>query len=220
MRVLQRGEAVARLSQIERHGEKLTAVWLGPLPSFEPGEQLEPWVLESEDGFRREEGIWLHRIWERGENRARVELGSEEQAPPWRRSAPEPKPADVGEHPSRPPRILVVDDDEDTRATVGEALQAEGFEVELASTGREALDKAPAFAPDVAIVDLIMPEMSGQEVCLAMRRHPKLRGTRILVLSAAEDTRLAAAESDADGALIKPFALTLLTSEVRRLLGA
>jgi len=220
VRVLQRGEPVARLSEIERRGDKLTALWLGPLPSFEPGEQLEPWVLESEDGFRREEGIWLHRIWERGENRARVELGSEEQAPPWRRSTSEPKPQDVGERPSRPPRVLVVDDDEETRATVGEALDAEGMEIELAASGKEALDKAPGFAPDVAIVDLIMPEMSGQEVCLAMRRHPKLRSTRILVLSAAEDTRLAAAESDADGALIKPFALSLLTSEVRRLLGA
>lgn len=220
MRVLQRGEAIATLSEVERRGEKLTALWLGPLPSFEPGEQLEPWVLESEDGFQREEGIWLHRIWERGANRARVELGSEEQAPPWRRPGPEPKAPDVGERPGQPPRVLVVDDDGDTRATVAEALAAEGFVVETASSGREALEKAPRFAPDVAIVDLIMPEMSGQEVCMAMRRDSKLRSTRLLVLSGAEDTRIAAAESDADGAIIKPFTLSLLTAEVRRLLGA
>lgn len=220
MRVLQRGEAIARLSQIERHGDKLTALWLGPLPPFEPGEQLEPWVLETEDGLRREEDIWLHRIWDRGENQARVELGSEQQAPPWRRPGAEPAQRGKAEPLDRPPKILVVDDDVETRTTVGEALLAEGFTVELASSGRDALAKAPGFKPDVAIIDLIMPEMSGQEVCLAMRADPKLRATRLLVLSAAEDTRLAAAESDADGAIIKPFSLALLVSEVRRLLGS
>lgn len=226
MRVLQRGVVVAKLAEVKRHGDKLTAIWQGPLPGFEPNEQLEAWVLESEDGFRREEGIWLHRIWERGENRARVELGSEEQAPPWRRSAsaappptgPEPE-LHEGERPARPPRILVVDDDRETLDTVADALESEGWEVQRALSGREALDLASRIVPDVAVIDLIMPEMSGQEVCLALRRDPKLRGTRLLVLSGAEDTRLAAAESDADGAIIKPFTVALLLSEVRRLLG-
>lgn len=227
MRVLSRGEVIARLTEIERHGDKLIAVWLGELPCFEPNEQLEPWVLESEDGFRREEGFWLHRIWERGEGRARVELGSEAEAPPWRRAAaqapakagPEPE-LHAGERPARPPRVLVVDDDRETLETVADSLEIEGWDVQRASTGREALDIAGRATPDVAVIDLIMPEMSGQEVCLAMRRDPKLRATRLLVLSGAEDTRLAAAESDADSAIIKPFAVPLLLSEVRRLLGA
>lgn len=226
MRVLQRGEVIARLAEVKRHGDKLTAIWQGPLPEFEPNEQLEAWVLESADGFRREEGIWLHRIWERGENRARVELGSEEEAPPWRRTerptspltGPEPE-IQEGERPARSPRILVVDDERETLDTVAEALETEGWEVLRALSGREALDVAARKAPDVAVIDLIMPEMSGQEVCLALRGNPKLRGTKLLVLSGAEDTRLAAAESDADGAIIKPFTVALLLSEVRRLLG-
>lgn len=223
MRVLQRGEAVARLTEIQRHGDKLTGLWLGPPPAFEPGEQLEPWTLESEDGFRREDGIWLHRIWEKGEGRARVELGGEVEAPPWRRTGVGAPAAGEelypGERPTRPPRVLVVDDDPETLETVADALEIEGWEVQRAASGREALEMAQAAVPDVAVIDLIMPEISGQEVCMAMRRDARLRSTRLLVLSGAEDTRLAAAESDADGAIIKPFTVALLLREVRRLLG-
>lgn len=222
VRVLQRGEIVAKLTDIERQGDKLTALWLGPPPDFEPDEQLEAWVLETEDGFRREEGIWLYRIWERGEGRARVELGSEEGAPPWRRASTAPAAGPEAEdvaRAARPRRVLVVDDDRETLETVVEALKTEGWDVLAARSGREAIELAASRTPDVAVIDLIMPEMSGQEVCLAMRRDPKLRGTRLLVLSAAEDTRVAAAESDADGAITKPFTVGLLLSEVRRLLG-
>jgi len=72
-------------------------------------------------------------------------------------------------------------------------------------------------APDIAVIDLIMPEVSGQEVCRAIRADPRLSQTRILVLSAAEDARMVAAECDADGAITKPFTTALLLHEVRRL---
>lgn len=226
MRVLQRGEVVATLTEVKRQGDKLTGLWTGALPAFAPGEQLEPWTLESEGGFKREEGLFLYRIWDLHEGRARVELGREEGAPPWRRSTtpsapprgPEPEihPGELATHKAR---ILVVDDDEETRETVATALEIEGFEVDRAASGPEALELMARGAPDVAVVDLIMPEMSGQELCLSMRRDPRLRGSRLLVLSGAEDTRLAAAESDADSAIIKPFTVELLLAEVRRLLG-
>lgn len=234
MRVLQGGEVVAELTDVERCGDRLVAVWHGRPPRFAPSEQLEPLSLESDDGFRREEGFWLYRIWDLGEQEAKVEIGGEQGAPPWRRSA---RAADEGpaesterEHereqaagprvaPARRPRVLVVDDDLDTLDTVAESLAIEGWDVMRASSGMEALRIARSESPDVAVVDLIMPEMSGQEVCAAIRREPTLAATRVLVVSAAEDTRMVAAECDADGAITKPFTLALLLREIRRLLG-
>lgn len=230
MRVLQSGEIVAELTDVERCGDRLVGIWRGPPPPFGPDEQLEPLVLESDDGFRREEGFWLYRIWDLGEGQAKVEIGGEQGAPPWRRqtrggeepaAAPSEatRPAGTTEKPSRRPRVLVVDDDQDTLDTMAESLAVEGCDVSRASSGMEALRIARAEPPDVAVVDLIMPEMSGQEVCAAIRREPNLGSTRLLVVSAAEDTRMVAAESDADGAITKPFTLALLLREVRRLLG-
>jgi DNA-binding response OmpR family regulator len=116
------------------------------------------------------------------------------------------------------PEVLVVDDDADTLDAVAEALEMEGIVVRRASSGREALRLAALHPPQLAIVDLIMPEVSGEDVCTELRRDPRFAATRLLVLSAAEDTRLVAASCDADGAIMKPFTTALLLHEVRRLL--
>lgn len=205
------------LSDVERHGDRLRAVWHGRPPPFEPGEQVHPFVVESDDGLERSEG-WLCRTWSTEGGEPGVEIGSERDAPPWRRSADE-KP----EYPRatvHSARVLVVDDDPDTLDVVTEALATEGWDVVRASSGREALDLAQRSPPDLAVVDLIMPEVTGADVCAAFRRDPRLSSARLLVLSAAEDTRVVAAECDADGAVTKPFTLALLVREVRRLLGS
>jgi len=223
MRVMQNGQILARLSAIRKQHDRLTAVWRGaPLP-FRPSEQLEPLVLESEDGLHRTEG-WLLSVLKpaRGEG-LRVEFGAERMAPPWRSSGFSPPPQHPGSSPHEggEPRlsgdILVVDDDPETVSLVADALEEEGFTVRCAFGGREALVLATERAPDVAIVDLIMPEIDGEQVCAALHRDARFTKTRVLVLSGAEDTRIVAAGCDADGAITKPFTSELLVREVRRL---
>jgi CheY-like chemotaxis protein len=182
-------------------------------------------ILESDDGLERSEG-WLLSVLgpARGEGPLRVEIGAEKNAPAWRRSTPpsseRPGPSAEDKTSSTDkPDILVVDDDPETVALVGDMLEEQGFRVRRATSGREALARAAERAPDVAIVDLIMPEVSGEEVCAAMRRDPKYSDTRVLVLSGAEDTRAVAAACDADSAVTKPFTMELLVHEVRRLTG-
>jgi two-component system OmpR family response regulator len=115
--------------------------------------------------------------------------------------------------------ILVVDDDPEIVDVVGAALEEHGWQVRTAASGREGLTKANERPPAVAIIDLLMPEMGGEQVCVALRADPKFAATRILVLSGAEDARVVAAECDADGAVVKPFTPELLVHEVRRLIG-
>ncbi len=215
MRVLHHRRVLAELLNVRREGTKLRAVWHGPPPPFEPSEQVEPLVLESDDGLRCEEG-WLHRIWRPEDGDPIVELGSERDAPAWRKGGT----CLISSQRSEPQTVLVVDDDADMVELIAESLELEGWRVVPATSGKQALELASQTPPDVAIVDLIMPEVTGEEVCNAIRRDSNLGCTRILVLSAAEDTRQVAAECDADGAITKPFTIPLLLREVHRLLGS
>jgi CheY-like chemotaxis protein len=222
VRVTQNGAELGRLSAVRRDGDRLTAIWQGAPPPFEPSEQVEPFVLESDDGLERRDG-WLYRVYATAiEDSVIVEIGSERNAPPWRRHVPAASRRDTdeaGERAELGQEILVVDDDPEIVDLVAQALEAEGWKVRRAGGGKEALAIAAEHPPDVAVVDLIMPEVSGEEVCSEIRRNPKLAHTRVLVLSAAEDTRLVAAACDADGAVIKPFTIGLLVHEIRRLVG-
>lgn len=120
---------------------------------------------------------------------------------------------------TQPKDVLVVDDDAEIRELVAEALEADGYSVRLAQSGADALDAIRHRKPDVAIIDLYMPGMPGDEVCALIRRDAGLSGIRILVLSAADDARIVAANCDADSAVTKPFTIGLLKHEVRRLVG-
>jgi CheY-like chemotaxis protein len=185
VRVLQNGQVLARLSGIRQQGDKLTAIWHGAPPPSPPGAQIEPFVLESEDGLER-------------------------KPPPTEGRGARGKTVDGAD-------VLVIDDDPETVNAVASTLVDEGFRVRTAAGGREGLTKAAERAPAVVIVDLMMPEIGGQQVCAALRLDPKFSRTRILVLSGAEDTRAMAAEYDADSAIVKPFTPELLVHEVRRL---
>jgi twitching motility two-component system response regulator PilH len=223
VRVLQNGRVLARLSAVRRLDDRLIAIWHGPPPPFMPSEQIEPFVLESDNGLERNDA-WLYSVLRpsRGESPLRVEIGAEKNAPPWRQSkSPPDRQSTPSGHvePATPQDILVVDDDPETVDLVGEALEEQGFTVRRALGGREALVKIAERPPDVAIVDLIMPEVGGEQVCSFVRRDPRSSHTRILVLSGAEDTRVVAAACDADSAVTKPFTTELLMHEVRRLTG-
>jgi signal transduction histidine kinase/ActR/RegA family two-component response regulator len=92
----------------------------------------------------------------------------------------------TGDIPSRlspRPRVLVVDDDEDTRTTLRELLIGEGFEVTLAASGPAALELAGLHPPSIIVTDLAMPEMDGFELARALKAHPYLTGTPLIALS-------------------------------------
>lgn len=117
-------------------------------------------------------------------------------------------------------KILVVDDDAQTVTLVGLALQREGYDIVPAHSGEEALQKAIQLAPALVILDVMMPGISGLEVCHRLRENPTTATTPILLFSAKAgiDDRLAGFEAGADGYVTKPVHPKELVSRVQGLL--
>jgi len=90
---------------------------------------------------------------------------------------------------SRPTRVLVVDDERDVRTLVCHILVDQGYEVDSAVDGREALEKIRAGAPDLVVLDLMMPEVDGVAVLRVRRNEDLAPDTRILILTAKTDTQ-------------------------------
>ena len=114
-------------------------------------------------------------------------------------------------------RILVVDDDAGILSALRRALIYEGYEVETAADGAEGLDRARSMAPDLVILDVMMPGLDGLEVCRRLRADGPVA---ILLLTALDNTRnrVEGLDSGADDYLVKPFAYEELTARVRALL--
>jgi two-component system response regulator RegX3 len=114
-------------------------------------------------------------------------------------------------------RVLVVDDEPAIREAVGYALAREGFDVEEAGDGREALVAAGRADFDLVVLDLMLPELSGLDVCRALRRQSAVP---ILMLTAksAEVDRVLGLELGADDYVTKPFSMAELVSRVRAIL--
>jgi two-component system, OmpR family, response regulator MprA len=106
----------------------------------------------------------------------------------------------------RPPRILVVDDDDSTRDVIEELLSSEGYDVRSAREGRTALRMAEEDQPDLILLDMLMPLMDGREFSQAYRRLPG-GNAPIVVLTATFDAAASAREIEAHSYLDKPFAL-------------
>jgi len=113
---------------------------------------------------------------------------------------------------------MVVDDEPAMRAALELALRLDGFDVELASDGREAIRRLPLVRPDVVLLDVLMPQLDGIEVCRRMRDTGDR--TPVLMLTARDEVgdRVAGLEAGADDYLAKPFALPELLARVRALL--
>ena len=125
--------------------------------------------------------------------------------------------APVRSRPGR--RLLVIDDDQIIRAALRAGLELHGFEVTAASNGFEALATIAGMVPDLIVLDLAMPIMSGQRF-VEMLTLRKLRSRlRILVVSADPDGHDEARAMGADGYLRKPLSLAALVHEIERLLG-
>ena len=109
-------------------------------------------------------------------------------------------------------RVLVVDDDPDILEALSEILEAEGYDVQRARNGREALQRLEQGLPDLVLLDLMMPVMDGWEFARSL--DPGARPP-IIVLSADRNVSVKAKEIGALGWLAKPFELTELLAAVR-----
>jgi two-component system, OmpR family, KDP operon response regulator KdpE len=115
------------------------------------------------------------------------------------------------------PVVLVVDDEPQILRVMRASLPIRGYEVLTASTAEEALDQLSKQVPDLVILDLAMPEMSGLEVC---RRVREFSSVPIIVLSAkgSESDKVAALDLGADDYVTKPFGMDELLARVRAVL--
>lgn len=114
-------------------------------------------------------------------------------------------------------RILVVENEPDVRMLLRTNLQAAGFDVLEGANGPEGLAIAKHDLPAVIILDLMMPEMNGIEVCRDLRKHPSTSRIPILMLTAKEgkEDMVDAFEAGADDYVTKPFSMRELVLRVR-----
>ena len=114
-------------------------------------------------------------------------------------------------------RILIVEDERKISAYLKRGLEEQGYAVDAAFTGREALDWAASAPYDLIVLDILLPELDGISVCRELRK----RGARapILMLTARDtvDDRVAGLDAGADDYLVKPFALKELLARLRAL---
>jgi DNA-binding response OmpR family regulator len=118
------------------------------------------------------------------------------------------------------PKILVAEDERDIRELIGFTLRYAGFEVELAINGIEAVEKAAAAQPDLVILDVRMPKMTGYEACRKLKEDPTTAEIPIVFLSA-KGQEVEIEQGLASGALeyiVKPFAPDELANQVKDIL--
>ncbi len=118
-------------------------------------------------------------------------------------------------------RILVVDDEVDLTEAIARGLRRQGYAVDTAINGEEAIEKSSYTAYDLVCLDLTMPDIDGLEVCKILRKDPP-EGIipRILMLTARDtiEERIAGLDVGADDYLVKPFAFDELAARIRSLL--
>lgn len=113
-------------------------------------------------------------------------------------------------------RILIVDDERDILEFVGYNLSREGYEVYTAENGAIALEVAERVHPHLILLDSMMPVMDGRQTCEAIRRHPLLKDTMVVFLSAIdeEEKQVSSYQSGADDYITKPVRMRVLCSRV------
>jgi two-component system phosphate regulon response regulator PhoB len=118
------------------------------------------------------------------------------------------------------PKILVVDDEPDAVELVEFNLRASGFDVATAADGEEALRKSRTLLPDLVVLDLMLPEIDGLEVCKLLRRDPATSTIPIIMLTAkaAEIDRVLGLELGANDYVTKPFSPRELVLRIKNLL--
>jgi len=117
-------------------------------------------------------------------------------------------------------KILVAEDERDIRELIAFTLRFAGFEVELASNGAEAVEKVSESIPDLILMDVRMPRMTGYQACEALKENPDTQGIPVVFLSAKgqESEIQEGLEAGAMEYILKPFAPDELTAQVHRIL--
>ena len=115
-------------------------------------------------------------------------------------------------------RILVAEDDRDIRQGLKDLLEGEGYSVELAENGNQALDLGLNLACDLAILDVMMPGLNGFEVCIKLRAEKPALAILMLTAKSEEIDKVAGLRSGADDYLTKPFGMYELLARVEALL--
>ncbi len=118
-------------------------------------------------------------------------------------------------------KVLIVDDEPNIVASLEFLMEQAGYEVRCAADGCDALAQVESFAPDLMLLDVMMPGKNGYEVCHALKSDPARRHVRVIMLSAkGRDVEVAKGlELGADGYITKPFSTRELATRVRELLG-
>ena len=119
-----------------------------------------------------------------------------------------------------PPRVLIVEDEDNIALALSTVLGREGWDLTRIEDGAAALEEIRANRPDLVILDVMLPSVSGYEICQQIRLDPALAGTRILMMTARGNAmeRRKGLALGADGFIAKPFDLRELMGQARALL--
>jgi CheY-like chemotaxis protein len=128
-----------------------------------------------------------------------------------------PAPGSPGAEANRPPRVLIVDDEEEVRLSVGEYLETKGFVIAEAEDGEEALAKAFTEKPDLILLDLRLPKVDGYQVCQTLKGNPITSVIPIIMITALNTTnqKVKGIEFGADDYVEKPFDLEELSARIK-----
>lgn len=120
----------------------------------------------------------------------------------------------------RKPRVLVVEDEDNIAVALDYLMTREGYDHDRVSSGAAALPRIRDTRPDLVLLDVMLPEVSGYEICEGIRTDPSLAGVKVLMMTARGSAieRRKGLALGADGFISKPFELKDLCAEVRRLL--
>lgn len=115
------------------------------------------------------------------------------------------------------PMVLLVEDEGSQREVLAYNLEAEGFEVAQASNGEEALDAVAESAPDLILLDWMMPHVSGLEVCRRLKLRPETRNIPVIMLSARSEEvdKVRGLETGADDYVVKPYSVVELMARLK-----
>ncbi|MEM9843573.1 MAG: response regulator [Pseudomonadota bacterium] len=119
----------------------------------------------------------------------------------------------------RPKQVLLVEDEDNIAMALEFLINREGFDLKRVSTGEAAMDALDEARPDLVVLDVMLPETSGYEVCQHIRERDDLRDIKVLMMSAAGDmARRKGLALGADAFFVKPFDTKLLRDEINALL--
>jgi two-component system phosphate regulon response regulator PhoB len=129
-------------------------------------------------------------------------------------------PPPVPPHGGAKPRLLIIEDEPDLARVVEFNFKQAGFEVRATAKGRDGLELARAEPPDAILLDLMLPDIDGAEVCRALRADPRTRGVPVIMATAKgeEGDRVTGFELGADDYVVKPFSVRELVLRVQAIL--